>query len=116
MWGSNRPDATRAKISQAGLTKTACQSGALPRLERAHFPAFFLLAGCSLHPGLRAAVDITRQKIPASLAVLGIGGGDRGDGAARARMRIFPRGARVFAAAVEYVGSGRPRIDQVAGG
>src|SRR5208283_1741590 len=87
----------------------------LQGLERADFPdALFLLAGFALHPGLRAALDIARQEIPAGLAVLGIGRGDRGDGAACAGARIFPGRARVFAAAGEYVGGGGPRIGQIA--
>ena len=58
-----------------------------------------VLAGFALQPGLRAAGHIARQEIAAGLAVLGIGGGDRSDGAARARARIFPRLAGVLAAA-----------------
>ena len=65
---------------------------------------------------LRAAADIARQEIAAGLAVLGIGRGDRRDGAARAGARVFPRRAGVLAAAAEHVGGGGPRIGQIAGG
>src|ERR1035441_8180165 len=102
-----------------GLKRSRCnavrakpgRSGALPGLERAYFPdALVLFAGFALHPGLRAAADIARQEIPAGLAVLGIGGGDWGDGAARAGARVFPRRAGILAAAGEHVGGGGPRI------
>src|SRR5664279_2742501 len=109
MWGSNGPDATR---SGSGPNR----SGPLPGLERAHFPdALVRLAGFALHPGLRTAADIAGQEIPAGLAVLAIGRGDRGDGAARAGARVFPWRAGILAAAGEHVGGGRPRIGQIAG-
>src|SRR5665647_535398 len=89
-------------------------SGALPRLERAYFPdALVLFAGFALHPGLRAAADIARQEIAAGLAVLGIGGGDRGDGAARARARIFPRLAGVLSPAAEQFADGDAREGEI---
>src|SRR6185437_2132546 len=91
----------------------ASPSGSLPGLERAHFPAVIPLASFALHPGLRSAVDIARQEISTGLAVLGIGGSDRGHSAARASAWIFPRCADIFAAASEYVGGGRPRVDKI---
>src|SRR3974390_1389216 len=79
MWGVMKRDATRTRPAA---------SGALPGLERPHFPgAFVLLTGSALQPGLLAAADVARQEIAAGLAVLGIGRGDGRHGAARPAAR-----------------------------
>src|SRR5512139_52902 len=86
----------------------------LPGLEGAHLPvALLLLARLPLHPGLRTARHEARQKIAARLAVLGIGGGNRRDRAARSRARIFPRHAGILFTTAEHGARSGARIGKI---
>src|SRR3974390_2867600 len=106
MWGVMKRDATRTRPAA---------SGALPGLERPHFPdAFVLLTGGALQPGLLAAADVARQEIAAGLAVLGIGRGDGRHGAPGPGARVLPGGPGVLSAAAEPPGGGGARIGEVA--
>src|SRR5581483_307434 len=87
---------------------------ALGGLETADFPAAFgLFAGGAFEPGFGFALDVARQEIAAGAAVLDIGRGDRGDGAARAAPGIFPRQARVLLVAPEDLARGDAGISEV---
>src|SRR5581483_2715775 len=135
MWGSDCADATspvsthsRRRVSGGIIEPADCiqnsrlrgaernASGPLPGLERADLPvALLLLAGLTLHPGLRTARNEAGEEVAARLSVLGVGGGDWRDRAARSGARIFPRHARILFAAAEHGGCGGPRIGEIGG-
>src|SRR5262249_29879679 len=70
--------------------RDAAGSGAVEPAQGLYFPFTTLrAAGFALQPGLGAVVHVAGQEIAANDAVLGVGGGDRCDGAACARARIL---------------------------
>src|SRR5258707_15502746 len=62
-----------------------------PRLQRMNFPSATPgLAGGALQPAFRPAIDIARQKIPATASIRGISLGQRRHRAPRAGLGILP--------------------------
>src|SRR5215831_8539786 len=90
-------------------------SGLLPGPHGADFPlALMDAAALALQPGLAALAHVARQEIAAHQAVLGIGGGQRGHGPARAGLRIFPRNAGRLAVARERLARRGARTGEIA--
>src|SRR5262249_25132038 len=88
----------------------ASRSGPRPWAEAFDLPDALLgPAGFALEPGFRTLqLHVARKEVTAGIAILGVGTGDRRNGAACAAAGIFPGGADLVLAALEHVDDGRP--------
>src|SRR5215210_7024007 len=77
-------------------------SSSLQGADVPHFTLAAVTAGFALIPRFTIAAHVAGQEVVADGAVLGVGGGERRHGAARASARIFPRQARILGAVSEH--------------
>src|SRR5262245_16189088 len=101
---------TATRIDGAGGPRPIRPPLALCPIEPAqglYFPFTTLrAAGLALQPGLGAVAHVAGQEVAAHDAVLRIGGGDRRDGAARARAGILPWHAGILTVPAQHVVDG----------
>src|ERR1700683_3428595 len=98
----------------AGIcTAVTPRSAGFQGLEALDFPlAARGPAGRSLQPGLRAAAHVAGKEIAAWQAAFAVSGGERGDVAADASLRILPRHAIGLGAVAERICGGSPRVGE----